>query len=195
MPVYVDPSKSRNAEPGPLAEPLRAGLEASICGVGVLEKGTQHSLRTPPCIWTLQGPLRRNRHISVSLGQELRSKPFQALAYCAATVIGLVALAALWVLLAHALSRFQYLDKIVEKRTFLLAHLGAGLALWALLLMVLINVFPGMSDLPFTSVGLLYLGAPALLPYAHCLYLIRTFHIKVQCSSAYPGVEVKQPAQ
>ncbi len=65
--AYLDTVKSRNTEAGLLAKPRRAGSAVPICGVAVLVKATSLQLRTAPCIWTPQNPLRRDEFISVSL--------------------------------------------------------------------------------------------------------------------------------
>ena len=58
--AYRDTVKRRNAEVGLRAVPRRASPVAPICGVAVLAKATDLRLRTAPCNWALQGPLRRD---------------------------------------------------------------------------------------------------------------------------------------
>ncbi|TVQ29644.1 MAG: hypothetical protein EA370_14800, partial [Wenzhouxiangella sp.] len=73
----------------------------------------------------------------------------------------------------QALSQFQLLGRKTEKRIRLLAHLGAGLAVLALFSLSVVMFIPLMKDGHFTYLSVFAVGSPALLPYAHFLYLRR----------------------
>jgi hypothetical protein len=93
--TYLGLLKSRNAECGPAGKPRRARPEAHICGVALLAKGDGHSLRSAPCICTLQVAQRRHKlaeRLPVlelpsnhSYGYGLRSSPASRLTCPAST--------------------------------------------------------------------------------------------------------------
>jgi hypothetical protein len=107
----------------------------------------------------------------IMLGQELFRTPVLALGISATTVTGLVGLVALWVLMAQAFGRIGWLADSAERWTLRLAHLGAGLAALGLLSLALTMVFPVSGEGYLAHLRLYAFGAPALLPYAHFLFL------------------------